>query len=426
MGVVLKAENISKQYRLGQVGTGTLSHDLKRMWYKARGKEDPYLQVGAENDRSSKDDSEYVWALKDINFDIEQGEMVGIIGKNGAGKSTLLKLLSRVTSPSTGSISIKGRIAALLEVGTGFHPELTGRENIYLNGAILGMSRAEIKGKLDEIVSFSGCQKYIDTPVKRYSSGMIVRLGFAVAAHLDPEILIVDEVLAVGDAEFQDKCIGKMKDISGQGRTVLFVSHNMASMKSLCKKGFLMEKGRLKSRGEMGEIIEEYLASETKSTDSGEIPENASTINTGIAKFKKIQLLNANGEPISKVSYQSPIRIDLILESKQAYSDVIIDIRINTRDGIEIVHVMNKYGNDNKSPLKEGICDISCVIKNQLQPGNYSITIGVHESNGLSLDYVENITEFKVLNIGEGDHSGFIYDFNLGYVHFDSKWEIKQ
>lgn len=425
MGVVLKAENISKQYRLGQVGTGTLSHDLKRMWYKARGKEDPYLKVGIENDRTTDSDSEYVWALKDINFDINQGEMVGIIGKNGAGKSTLLKLLSRVTSPSTGSISVKGRIAALLEVGTGFHPELTGRENVYLNGAILGMSRSEIKGKLDEIVNFSGCQKYIDTPVKRYSSGMIVRLGFAVAAHLDPEILIVDEVLAVGDAEFQDRCIGKMKDISGEGRTVLFVSHNMASMKALCKTGFLMERGKIIQKGKMTDIIEGYLATETKSTESGDIPPEASSINTGIAKFQNIKLLNSSGTSIEKVSYLSPIKIDLILKSKQSYVDAIIDIRINTRDGIEIVHVMNKYDNPEKTPLKEGRSEISCLIKNQLQPGNYTLTIGVHESNGLTLDYVENIKEFSVMSIGEGDHSGFVYDFSMGYVHFESKWEIK-
>ena len=224
--IILKAENISKQYRLGLVGTGTIAHDLNRWWHRIRGKEDPYLKLGSVNDRSAKANSDYVWALRDINFEVEQGEVLGIIGKNGAGKSTLLKLLSRVTSPTTGSIKSKGRIASLLEVGTGFHPELTGRENIYLNGAILGMTKAEIASKIDEIVEFSGCERYIDTPTKRYSSGMTVRLAFAVAAHLEPDILVIDEVLAVGDAEFQKKAIGKMQDISkGEGRTAVSYTH---------------------------------------------------------------------------------------------------------------------------------------------------------------------------------------------------------
>ncbi|MGY6560494.1 MAG: ABC transporter ATP-binding protein [Luteibaculaceae bacterium] len=256
---VLKVENLSKQYRLGEVGTGTLSHDLNRWWHKVRGKEDPYLKIGDVNDRSKKSDSEYAWALKDINFEVKQGEVLGIIGKNGAGKSTLLKILSKVTSPTTGSIKVKGRIASLLEVGTGFHPELTGRENIYLNGAILGMTKAEIKSKLDEIVDFSGCEKYIDTPTKRYSSGMTVRLGFAVAAHLEPEILIVDEVLAVGDQDFQDKCIGKMKQVSEGGRTVLFVSHNMDSILRLCGTGILLSKGSIEEKSSITEIVNGYL-----------------------------------------------------------------------------------------------------------------------------------------------------------------------
>src|ERR1035437_338096 len=213
---VIKVENLGKQYRLGQVGTGTISHDLNRWWSKVRGKEDPYLKIGETNDRATKGESDLVWALKDINFEVKQGEVLGIIGKNGAGKSTLLKILSRVTGPTVGDIKVKGRIASLLEVGTGFHPDLSGRENIFLNGAILGMTKQEIKSKFDEIVDFSGVERYIDTPVKRYSSGMYVRLAFAVAAHLEPEILIVDEVLAVGDAEFQKKCLGKMKDVAGQ------------------------------------------------------------------------------------------------------------------------------------------------------------------------------------------------------------------
>ena len=257
---VIEFDRVGKQYVLGTFGTGTLSQDLKRWWARVRGKEDPYLKIGEVNDRTKKGDSRFVWALKDISFSVEQGDVVGIIGKNGAGKSTLLKILSRVTSPTVGSIKVKGRIASLLEVGTGFHPEMTGRENIYMNGSIMGMTRSEITRKLDEIVDFAGVEKYLDTPVKRYSSGMIVRLGFAIAAHLDPEILVVDEVLAVGDAEFQKKAIGKMHDVAnGEGRTVLFVSHNMAAVKSLCKKGVVMKNGSIDFTGDIGSTIDRYL-----------------------------------------------------------------------------------------------------------------------------------------------------------------------
>jgi len=243
---VIKVENIAKAYQLGDFGTGTISRDLERYWARIRGREDPYLKIGEVNDRTQKGESDIVWSLRDINFEVEKGDAVGIIGRNGAGKSTLLKVLSRVTSPTIGSIKIKGRVASLLEVGTGFHPELSGKENIYLNGAILGMRKAEIKRKFDEIVEFAGVERYIDTPVKRYSSGMYVRLAFAVAAHLEAEILVVDEVLAVGDAEFQKKCIGKMGDVSkGEGKTVLFVSHNMGSVRQLCNKGILLSNGEL-------------------------------------------------------------------------------------------------------------------------------------------------------------------------------------
>lgn len=264
MGVVLKAENISKQYRLGTVGSGTIKDDVTRWWYSLLGKEDPFLKVGDLNDRTQKGRSDYVWALKDINFKVSQGEILGIIGRNGAGKSTLLKILSKVTAPTTGQIKVKGRIASLLEVGTGFHPELTGKENIFLNGAILGMRKHEIARKLDEIVDFAGVERYLETPVKRYSSGMYVRLAFAVAAHLESEILIVDEVLAVGDSEFQKKCLGKMGDVAhGEGRTVLFVSHNMASVKEFCTKGLLMENGMLISEGETQEIVNQYILRNT-------------------------------------------------------------------------------------------------------------------------------------------------------------------
>ena len=260
---VIKIENLSKTYRLGQVGTGTISHDLNRWWSKVRGKEDPYLKVGEVNDRSTKGTSDYVNVLNDINFEVKEGEILGIIGKNGAGKSTLLKILSKVTGPTSGSIKTRGRIASLLEVGTGFHPELTGRENIYMNGTIMGMTRKEISSKLDEIVDFAGIERYLDTPTKRYSSGMTVRLGFAIAAHLEPEILVVDEVLAVGDAEFQKKAIGKMKDVSqGQGRTVLFVSHNMDAVIKLCSRAILLESGQIKSHGSVEKVISLYRDTE--------------------------------------------------------------------------------------------------------------------------------------------------------------------
>lgn len=264
--IAIEFNNVGKQYRLGRVGTGTLSHDLNRWWQTTvLGKEDPYLKIGEVNDRSKKGTSDYVWALKDINFKVEQGDVVGIIGKNGAGKSTLLKLLSHITAPSTGDIFYRGRIASLLEVGTGFHPEMTGRENIYMNGSIMGMTRQEISRKLDEIVDFAGVERYIDTPVKRYSSGMTVRLGFAVAAFLEPEILVVDEVLTVGDAEFQKKAIGKMGEVSSQGgRTVLFVSHNMAAVRSLCHNGIVLKNGQLVYSGTASESVDYYL--QTSST----------------------------------------------------------------------------------------------------------------------------------------------------------------
>ena len=300
---VIKVENLSKAYQIGQIGTGTISRDLERFFVtKILGKEDPFLKIGETNDRSTKGKSDIVWSLKDINFDINQGDAVGIIGKNGAGKSTLLKLLSRVTSPTTGQIKVKGRIASLLEVGTGFHPELSGRENIYLNGAILGMRKKEITRKLDEIIDFSGVERYIDTPVKRYSSGMYVRLAFAVAAHLESEILIVDEVLAVGDAEFQKKCLGKMGDISkGEGRTVLFVSHNMASIRSLCNKGLFLENGKTIFNGNIEGAISSYL--------------NDSRLNSYIefskGLLKKIRVYQDNLDLMIEAEYDSLINIDI-------------------------------------------------------------------------------------------------------------------
>ncbi|MFT4072393.1 MAG: ABC transporter ATP-binding protein [Dysgonamonadaceae bacterium] len=328
--IALEAHNISKQYRLGEVGTGTLSHDLNRMWARVRGKEDPFLKIGEANDRTQKGESDYVWALKDINFQIEQGDAVGIIGRNGAGKSTLLKLLSKVTAPTTGNIKVKGRIASLLEVGTGFHPEMTGRENIFLNGAILGMTKKEIKRKFDEIVDFSGVERYIDTPVKRYSSGMYVRLAFAVAAHLESEILIVDEVLAVGDAEFQKKCLGKMGDVSrGEGRTVLFVSHNMAAVKTLCKNGIYMNNGTIEYQGEVVEAIDYYNKSNLSNYSStfsfsNEKRNGIHILDVTFNNIRKSEIKVSNGESIDIV-----IRFENFIERPISFEAQLYDSNDN-------------------------------------------------------------------------------------------------
>lgn len=298
MATAIKVENVSKAYQLGVIGTGTLSNDLKRWYARSTGKEDPFLKIGEVNDRTVKGTSDVVWSLKDINFEIEEGDAVGIIGRNGAGKSTLLKILSRVTSPTTGKITGNGRVASLLEVGTGFHPELTGKDNIYLNGAILGMRKKEIKKKFDAIVNFAGVERYIDTPVKRYSSGMYVRLAFAVAAYLESEILIVDEVLAVGDAEFQKKCLGKMNEVSkGEGKTILFVSHNMGAVKKLCKKGLLLINGTTNFNGDINNCIQKYL-------DQNTIFSSATyDLNfSDSAEITKISIVNNKGLPASEIS----------------------------------------------------------------------------------------------------------------------------
>lgn len=333
MSTAIEFNHVGKQYRLGLVSTKTLSHDLNRWWQTSvLKKDDPYLKIGETNDRATAGHSEYVWALRDIDFKVEQGDVVGIIGKNGAGKSTLLKLLSKVTGPTVGTIRARGRIGALLEVGTGFHPEMTGRENIYMNGAIMGMSKAEVSRKLDEIIDFSGCERYIDTPVKRYSSGMTVRLGFAVAAHLDPEILVVDEVLAVGDAEFQKKAIGKMQDVSkGEGRTVLFVSHNMASIRALCKMGVLLEKGRIKYIGGIGETIDQYLLSNRGSEEFVTTDGIFRIINKDI----HVSCVKVNGQPSARCEINYPHKsIDIEVDgSIEGHHFLDLEITFHNLDG---------------------------------------------------------------------------------------------
>lgn len=421
MSTVIKVDNISKQYRLGTVGTGTLSHDLNRWWSRIRGKEDPFLKIGEANDRSKKGDSDYVWSLRNINFEVKQGEVLGIIGKNGAGKSTLLKILSRVTTPTIGQIKIKGRIASLLEVGTGFNPELTGRENIFLNGAILGMTKTEIKSKFEEIVDFSGVERYIDTPVKRYSSGMYVRLAFAVAAHLEPEILIVDEVLAVGDAEFQRKCLGKMKDVSGQGRTILFVSHNMTAVKSLCTKGLFLQNGKLEFQGSIADTIDRYFESTPKTTLLGIIPDEFERYNTGEIKIREIAVLNKKGETTADVFYRSPIKIRLRLNVFNTVNDALIDIKVVTKDGIILSYSIDSSCIVKPYVLEEGKHEFEVIIDNHLQPGLYSLCIGVHFSNGTTIEALNNIYDFNILKVSESERD-YPYRWVHGFVNLDSKW----
>lgn len=366
--LALKAENISKQYRLGQVGTGTLSHDLNRFWHKVRGKEDPYLKIGEVNDRTSKGDSEYVWSLRDIDFEVEQGDAIGIIGRNGAGKSTLLKILSKVTKPTTGKIYTQGRIASLLEVGTGFHPEMTGRENVFLNGAILGMTRKEITRKFDEIVNFSGVERYIDTPVKRYSSGMYVRLAFAVAAHLESEILIVDEVLAVGDSEFQKKCLGKMGDVTkGEGRTILFVSHNMAAIKELCNKGILMQQGQLIHQGNIIETVKKYQSTFSFTRNyfwKGEESRFIGNDNIQILKFEASPL---DGEILT---ISSGIRISISFKNNVLNENIDLSYILKNAEDVEIFASGIKITTNNDSENKIYNLDFE-IPKNLLNEGDY-------------------------------------------------------
>jgi lipopolysaccharide transport system ATP-binding protein len=415
---VIKVENLSKKYRLGKVGTGTLSQDLSRWWSLVRGKEDPFLKIGESNDRTSKGLSEYVWSLKDINFEVNQGDTLGIIGRNGAGKSTLLKILSKVTGPTTGNIKIKGRIASLLEVGTGFHPELSGRENIFLNGAILGMSKNEIKRKFDEIVDFSGVDRYIDTPVKRYSSGMYVRLAFAVAAHLESEILIIDEVLAVGDAEFQKKCLGKMNDVSkGEGRTVLFVSHNMAAVENLCNKGIVLNNGNMIFEGGSKESIDYYFKNQKSVVENQKIS----------SKYvDEISILNSEREKISELEMGNNFTIQIKAKGISEVSGLnmgffikdIYDQKIAAFSTAMKLPILLDSQRSNNEIFEFNI------INPPLLEGKYIIDISIAYKKGGRLEYIENAYSFDVLS-KDIYGSGVMLNNYFGKIYLNAETTIK-
>ncbi len=399
MSTVISVENVSKQYRLGEVGTGSLAHDINRLWYKVRGKDDPYLKIGESNDRTKKGESEYAWALRDVSFEVKQGEVLGIIGRNGAGKSTLLKILSRVTQPTTGQIKVKGRIASLLEVGTGFHPELTGRENIYINGAILGMRKHEITRKLDEIIEFSGCERYIDTPVKRYSSGMYVRLAFAVAAHLEPEILIIDEVLAVGDAEFQKKCLGKMKDVAGQGRTVLFVSHNIAAVKTLCSQAVFLANGSLITHGETDEIVTTYLQSGRDSASIQEWPDPATAPGNEHIRMESVSVIPPDGE--SEITIDTGAEIQIRFHNAKAGINLDCTVYLLNNDGMIICETGRIISTENNA-LEGSYLVTGRFPPHLLNAGQFFLSVTFGKDQYYSLLRMEEVVSFTIENSSTG------------------------
>ncbi len=422
--LALRVEDVSKMYRLGEVGTGSLSHDLNRTWARLRGKPDPYSRVGMINDRTSEGPGDFVWALRDINFEVGQGEIVGIVGRNGAGKSTLLKLLSRVTAPTEGKIFINGRIASLLEVGTGFHPDLTGRENIFLNGAILGMSKLEIRSRFDEIVEFSGCAKYIDTPVKRYSSGMHVRLAFAVAAHLETDILIVDEVLAVGDAEFQQRCLGKMQDLSRSShRTVLFVSHNMAAVRQLCPNSILMDRGTVVNRGETGTIIEQYMSLGSGAERAVTWAADAAPTSEGVT-LHGIFVRNHLGSTEGALSSAEDIFVEIEYELSETIPDLRVGFSLLNSEGTMIL-IGSDHGAGEGRPRAPGRYASRARLPGaMLIEGRYTVELSIEEPR--VRDFLAGQT--CTFEIDEMAHDGWGPKNAArlpGVIHLDLDWQVR-
>lgn len=416
MTTAIRIEHLWKQYHLGVIGHGTLAHDLQSWWARVRGREDPNAQISfLDEDLQAQIEGDRFWALRDINLDVEEGEVLGIIGKNGAGKSTLLKVLSRVTAPTKGNIKIRGRIASLLEVGTGFHPELTGRENVFLNGVVLGMSKTEITKKLDEIIAFSGVEQYVDTPVKRYSSGMRVRLAFAVAAHLEPEILIIDEVLAVGDAEFQKKAIGKMKEVAtNQSRTVLFVSHNMAAIQNLCSRVCLIDKGMQAFTGQTQEAIQRYL---TADNDKSAIRLHDRTDRTGTGLFRFIDywLEDKKGKRVGAIHSGQDVVVNISYNAKKAGIDVDIAFRVFSANGINLMSLSNVFSEGGSfSAHEDGVIQIS-INKFPLPKGEYTFDLKARSKENGWLDVVERA---GVLSVVEGDF------FGSGKIPKDIRWGV--
>ncbi len=414
---VISIEHLTKQYDLGVIGTGTLSRDLERWWARVRHHPDPYTKIGHEDTFNRIGES--ILALDDVSFTVRQGEALGIIGRNGAGKSTLLKILSRVTAPSSGKVKIKGRIGSLLEVGTGFHPELTGRENVFLNGAILGMKKDEVQRKFDEIVDFSGVEKFIDTPVKRYSSGMYVRLAFAVAAHLDPEILIVDEVLAVGDAEFQKKCLGKMGDVASHGRTILFVSHNMSAINNLCDRTIILNSGRICYIGKTDQAIQEYQNT-INIRGTQDLRNRIDREGDGAIRITKVSLFDSDDHPLDVAISGKTLRINLEYEVYKKLS--LVDFAIGFRTNLgEPLFICSTSHLSEKIEILPGHGKISCELHSlPLASGVYLLNLAAYRGN-YNYDWIKQAYKLEVQTI---DFFGNGSDVSVGHSPFlvKSNW----
>jgi lipopolysaccharide transport system ATP-binding protein len=418
--LAVHVENLSKLYHIGAAETyATIRESLMEAFAA------PFRRAREKLQSSNGQVSEScdtIWALKDVSFEIKQGEIVGIIGRNGAGKSTLLKILSRITEPTDGFAEIHGRVGSLLEVGTGFHGELSGRENIYLNGAILGMRKTEIARKFDEIVAFAEVEKFIDTPVKRYSTGMYLRLAFAVAAHLEPEILIVDEVLAVGDASFQNKCIGKMGAVAKEGRTVLFVSHNVAAVKSLCTRAILLDRGQVDCDGPVDEVVDRYIMANSDVLKSGAIPDHVERIGTGEAKLCSVQLANMSCNSVSELYFGQPFRVTLAFDVLTDIRDVFVEVNIGKPDGTDVVFSTTVDEGQPPMDLTIGRYEVNADFDIVLLPGRYSIGLGIHFIDGMTIDFIRRVLDFRVLQVAQNGHGDYLWDTVRGYVRGLPRW----
>jgi lipopolysaccharide transport system ATP-binding protein len=429
MSPAIKVEGLAKLYHLGLspvVEYHTLRETLSDLaaaplnWIKG--------WMNKENDNpNAQEKGDELWALRGVSFKVQPGEVLGVIGRNGAGKSTLLKIFSRITQPTVGRVELRGRVGSLLEVGTGFHPELTGRENVFLNGAILGMTRKEIDRKFDEIVAFAEIERFLDTPVKRYSSGMYTRLAFAVASHLEPEILIVDEVLAVGDAAFQKKCLGRMGQVSREGRTVLFVSHNMTAVKSLCDRGVLLEKGKVTLDGSVDDVVDAYLTAGTDMARTGIIPEDAPRYQDvrDMARFRSVRLLDIEGNDTTQLYYNQPFKVQFVCDVLKDIPDAHFEVSISTVDGTHVTYSTTMDRGQDSMALARGQHVVTAELDVTLLPRQYTIDLGIHTHNGTTADMVQRTLDFTVLRVAEGASGHYPWPRTRGLLSAPAKWDVQ-